>query len=203
MNARAEVIQAYGGRCAWCACDDLTQLEIDHLDGGQGQGNAHRRDMAARGTTIAYELRALGYPPGYRLLCGCCHDIRTYGKVVRMPPRRGHKDLHVSLPDAVIDEIDRLAKQRPDGSKSHVILDLLAGHGAGQSTALIAKLHERLDGIETTVTTLSTRVDTLVRLVGDLPTMARHMGTLQGDITAIYDTVKRLDEQSKKGWFGR
>jgi hypothetical protein len=46
MTAREAAIQAYGGRCVWCGCDDPTQLEIDHIDGGQGQGNAHRRDMA-------------------------------------------------------------------------------------------------------------------------------------------------------------
>jgi hypothetical protein len=56
MRARQEAIQAYRGRCVWCGCDHPTQLEIDHVDGGQGQGYAHRRDMAARGTTIAYAV---------------------------------------------------------------------------------------------------------------------------------------------------
>jgi hypothetical protein len=56
MTAREAAIQAYGGTCVWCGCDDPTQLEIDHIDGGQGQGNAHRGDMTARGTTLAYEV---------------------------------------------------------------------------------------------------------------------------------------------------
>jgi hypothetical protein len=145
MTAREEAIQAYGGACVWCGCDDSTQLEIDHLNGGQGQGNAHRRDMAARGTNINYELRRLGYPPGYRLLCSCCHQVRTYGKVVSMPPRRGHKDLHVSLPDALCEEIERLAKQCPDGSKSNVVVDLLMGQGPGW-TPTMAVLVDRQTG---------------------------------------------------------
>ena len=43
MNAREEALEHYGGRpprCAWCG--HTTDLEIDHIDGGQGQGNAHR-----------------------------------------------------------------------------------------------------------------------------------------------------------------
>jgi hypothetical protein len=202
MNARAEAIMRLGGACAWCGCDDPTQLEIDHIDGGHGQGNAHRRNMTARGTTIAYELRRLGYPPGYRLLCGCCHDIRSYGKVVTMPPRRGHKDVHVSLPDALVDELERLAKKRGDGSKSNVIVDLLAGHGTGQTVALMAKVHERLDTLEATLASLTAQINRLAQVPGDVTDLKRELSTQKGDIQAIYDAVQRIEEASKKRWFG-
>ena len=47
MNARQAAIQAYGPRASGAA--------------------------TSRGTTMAYELRRLGYLPGFRLLYACCH----------------------------------------------------------------------------------------------------------------------------------
>jgi hypothetical protein len=131
--------------------------------------------MTARGTTIAYELRRLGYPPGIQLLCACCHDIKSYGKGVTMPPRRSHKDVHVSLPDALVDELERLAKKRGDGSKSNIIIDLLAGHGTSQTVALMAKLHERLDAMEDTLTTLTEWLQRLTYVPGEVAELKRQM----------------------------
>lgn len=69
---RAEVIAAYGGRCACPGCHvhHAELLTVDHIGGG---GNAHRR-LIGRGSRDFYRwLQRNGYPEGFQLLCGSCN----------------------------------------------------------------------------------------------------------------------------------
>jgi hypothetical protein len=57
--ARVQLLQAYSPTpecvcCTWCRTT-AGPFEVDHIEGGHGQGNAHRRELAARGTKIHYE----------------------------------------------------------------------------------------------------------------------------------------------------
>lgn len=71
---RAEVLDAYGGKCACCGESEPAFLCMDHIDGG---GNAHRKEQTGnrRGsaTTIYYWLKRNGYPEGFQILCANCN----------------------------------------------------------------------------------------------------------------------------------
>jgi hypothetical protein len=69
---RAEVIAAYGGRCACPGCHvhHAELLTIDHINGG---GNKHRRSIG-RGSKDFYRwLKRNGYPADFQALCGSCN----------------------------------------------------------------------------------------------------------------------------------
>jgi hypothetical protein len=77
---RAEVIAAYGGRCACCGNDFRPHLAIDHIDGG---GAEERRQ--ATSSSIYRRLRRAaraGRPdPGYQVLCHNCNMAKHwYGR---------------------------------------------------------------------------------------------------------------------------
>lgn len=59
QNMLNEAITAYGGRCQLCGQDDRSVLSIFPR---QGKGVR----------AMLYNLRAHGYPPGYRVLCYNC-----------------------------------------------------------------------------------------------------------------------------------
>lgn len=69
---RANVIEAYGGKCVCCGESEEAFLEIDHVDGG---GNAHRREFASTRQIYTW-LRANGYPDGFQILCSNCNKAK-------------------------------------------------------------------------------------------------------------------------------
>ena len=81
---RAETMLHYGnGRCARCHIDDIRLLELDHIHGGNGEGNRDRiaRTGACRGGAPFYRaLKAAGWPAGFQVLCANCHRIKTLGR---------------------------------------------------------------------------------------------------------------------------
>ena len=67
---RAEVLAAYGARCACCGEAEEAFLTLDHVNGG---GTAERRTLG-RGTDAFYRrVRAAGFPPAYQVLCANCN----------------------------------------------------------------------------------------------------------------------------------
>ena len=63
-------------RCACCREDRIEFLSLDHINGG---GAAHRKSLG-NNQMVLRELRRLGYPPGYRVLCHNCNQaIGAYG----------------------------------------------------------------------------------------------------------------------------
>lgn len=68
---RAELIAAYGGKCACCGEAESTFLDLDHV---HNNGNAHRREVG-NNTVIMLRLREQGWPAGdFQLLCCNCNQ---------------------------------------------------------------------------------------------------------------------------------
>jgi hypothetical protein len=64
-----EVMSAYSNgaiKCDLCSVDNIDVLTIDHIHGG---GTKHIKQLEQKGTFLYRELRKLGYPDGYRVLC--------------------------------------------------------------------------------------------------------------------------------------
>lgn len=96
---KAEVVAAYGGKCACCGEATLEFLTIDHTN---GDGAEHRRKVG-KGKKIYADLKAMGFPKdGYQVLCFNCNiclgfygycphrpDVkRVINKVPRNPGRK-------------------------------------------------------------------------------------------------------------------
>jgi predicted transcriptional regulator len=214
MNARQEALIRHGGnppRCAWCG--GLESLEIDHIS---GNGGIHRRDMAARGTHLVYELRRLGYPRGYQILCHACHVIKSYGKEVCMVYKNGNRPKNLSLSEACIEQLRDLAtKQRQDES---AIVEQAIEHEIegpnGKGAVRLGMLHQRQGDLLTAMETLTARIDTLIgqvhavdgrlaRVEVRLDTMERKGDTTKGVLDRIVDTLKSIEAWTQKSWIRR
>jgi hypothetical protein len=70
VKLRAEVIDAYGGRCACPGCHVVHAelLTVDHVNGGA----SHRQNRRSTRDVYAQIVRE-GFPPEYQLLCGSCN----------------------------------------------------------------------------------------------------------------------------------
>jgi len=78
-RVRADVIEAYGGKCVCCGEGTPEFLGIDHIfcDGGK-----ERRERGLSGATLYRELRRNGYPKDrYQLLCHNCNQAKGYYRV--------------------------------------------------------------------------------------------------------------------------
>ena len=72
QRIRAEVIQHYGPACKCCGEARDAFLSIDHV---AGDGHLHRGATGLRitGGQLYSQLRAQGFPTGYRVLCMSCN----------------------------------------------------------------------------------------------------------------------------------
>ena len=64
---RDAILDAYGRECACCGEQHPDFLTLDHIEGG---GNRHRKSIHGK---VYSQLRRLGFPPGYRILCWNCN----------------------------------------------------------------------------------------------------------------------------------
>ena len=64
---RAQILSAYGGKCACCGEAEPDFLTLDHINGG---GTEHRRQTNGK---VYAQLRRQGFPAGYRILCWNCN----------------------------------------------------------------------------------------------------------------------------------
>lgn len=69
-SLKEQVVKAYGGKCKCCGEDQISCLQIDHID---GDGKDHRRKVK----NVYADLRRRGYPPGVQVLCANCHQSKT------------------------------------------------------------------------------------------------------------------------------
>lgn len=79
-NLRAELLAAYGGKCACCGEDDPEFLAVDHI---HRDGGAERKRLGwmASGTSFYLRLKKAGWPKDrYRLLCMNCNFATRLGK---------------------------------------------------------------------------------------------------------------------------
>jgi hypothetical protein len=87
QRLRAEMIRAYGGRCACCGEETPEFLGIDHV---YNDGAQERREGKSSGFQFYAWLRTRGYPKdGYQLLCHNCNLAKgTYGECPHEAARR-------------------------------------------------------------------------------------------------------------------
>lgn len=77
VRNRAELLDAYGGRCSCAACPETNPvfLTLEHVN---RDGGAHRRQV---GSHSYADLRRRGWPQdGYTLLCWNCNAMTRFGK---------------------------------------------------------------------------------------------------------------------------
>jgi metal-responsive CopG/Arc/MetJ family transcriptional regulator len=203
MNARQEAIARLGGCCAWCGRDQ--DLEIDHIAGGQGQGNAHRR---AINEPIERWFKRQGWPVGIvQLLCRHCHDLKS-GRIRTMPPRKGTEDVHISLPTDLIERLTVLASA-PGMTRSKVIEAALVQHlEQGASETLLAGLHQRLDTLGQHIGEVTKAVQAFDVKVGGLTSrlekLEHRFQSFTDAVNSLYDHEKAdRNGQTKRSWFGR
>lgn len=73
---RAQVLEAYGGRCV--CCDETTPefLGVDHV---HNDGAQHRREVGGSGVNVYSWLRANGFPKDrFQLLCHNCNLAKGF-----------------------------------------------------------------------------------------------------------------------------
>lgn len=87
-KVRAEVIKAYGGKCACCGEKRPEFLTIDHVN---GDGAAHRKKLGHAGHVICLFARRNGYPKTLRVLCMNCNF--SYGVRGYCPHQKGARDV--------------------------------------------------------------------------------------------------------------
>lgn len=68
---RAEMLAAYGGKCACCGEDEPIFLDLDHVE---NDGAAHRREVG-NNTQVMVALKREGWPGGrFQILCCNCNQ---------------------------------------------------------------------------------------------------------------------------------
>lgn len=73
---RLEVLEHYGGKCAWCGESNPMYLCIDHVDGG---GNEHRKKISAQ--ALPRWLKLSDYPEGFQVLCWNHNYAKSQGAI--------------------------------------------------------------------------------------------------------------------------
>lgn len=79
---RLEALNAYGGPvCSYPGCGqtDLDFLVLDHID---GNGCADRKERGCSGHPFFQQLKAEGFPPGFRVLCEN-HNRKVFKEKIR------------------------------------------------------------------------------------------------------------------------
>lgn len=86
LALRAEIIEAYGSKCACCAENNSWFLTIDHIN---NDGCEHRKQIAGKMSLYKW-LKVHGFPKDrFQLLCWNCNCAKAYfGKC----PHQGHVD---------------------------------------------------------------------------------------------------------------
>jgi hypothetical protein len=192
-SARARAIAGLGGCCRWCGSPH--DLEIDHIHGGQGEGNAHR---AALGTDkletwLCREFRRLGvWPAGYQLLCHRCH-LKRHGKGKRMPAKEGNVPLTTSLSKEASALLATLATRPEYGSKGRVLEAGLHALSEGQTeSALVDSLHQHLaSGLDTLRQDMQTLLDKHTTQVEPLAKLLQALHQTVGTLGSRMEALER------------
>jgi hypothetical protein len=66
---RAEVLEAYGNKCACCGEQEEAFLEVHHINGG---GNKHRKELGG-GAKVYGWLKRNNWPRDFELNCSNCN----------------------------------------------------------------------------------------------------------------------------------
>lgn len=77
---KAEVIAAYGNKCACCTLADVRFLSIDHI--ANDGANHRRKNKLTAGTSTYAWLRKNNYPAGFQVLCFNCNFAKQLNEGV-------------------------------------------------------------------------------------------------------------------------
>jgi hypothetical protein len=190
---RAQVLAHYGGRCV--VCGSLDQLELDHL---MNDGAAHRRDLRERHLTLEEWLIAEEFPTGVvQILCRPCHQRKTCGTVAPatarrrlaaalrrdagMPARKGAVTVHLTLSTEAQAQLERLAAQVPNTSKSLIVQGLILRTLTDPDGGTTGQLADLLTTIETRLTRMPDQLQTsLAPMVQAAEAVTSALQTMQG-----------------------
>jgi hypothetical protein len=75
IEQRKEIIEAYGGKCAFCGFDDYRALVIDHVN---DDGNEDRRNGLKHPNDFYRHIIINGFPDKYQVLCANCNTIKEF-----------------------------------------------------------------------------------------------------------------------------
>lgn len=79
IKLRAEMVEAYGGKCVCCAESTVEFLTVDHIN---NDGQAHRKSIGGGGTNFLSALKKAGWPnETLRLLCMNCNWASRFDRV--------------------------------------------------------------------------------------------------------------------------
>jgi hypothetical protein len=92
QRLRAEMLQAYGGKCACCGEDEPVFLALDHVDGlsDEDRVDGPRRRLST--DKIIARLKKQDWPDGYQLLCHNCNAAKA---ILGECPHRRERHLKV------------------------------------------------------------------------------------------------------------
>jgi hypothetical protein len=80
---RLDIINHYGGKCAFCGDTNTNHLCIDHIN---NDGAEHRRKMGIEAGTGTYRwLKKNNYPDGFQVLCHNHNAEKRYYNTMTMP----------------------------------------------------------------------------------------------------------------------
>jgi len=201
MTAREECLRHYGGCCAWCG--NTTGLELDHIDGGQGQGNAHRQAIKGK---LQYWLKRQGFPAGFEVLCRSCHQQKSADEREElMPSRNGAREIRGNIDEALAAQIDAIAS-KPGTSKSEVLEQALTAYvsGNGQQAGMagvLKRLHEQttaLEALERTVKAIGVQIATMDERQ---KTMAHQQIDILGTMRALWDDHQATQKTLRQRWW--
>lgn len=220
MTARERVLEAYGGnppRCRWCG-STTRALELDHIEGGQGQGNRHRATLTKRLESVLCDTyRHTGaWLPGYQVLCVTpartgCHDIKSDRQRKAMPRRKDAPQVNLGLPEDVQQLLAALAT-RPEyaGNRSLVVEAAIRQMGEEKAQATLTKaLQGRLDTQQETLQAQGKRLDALgvelLHVKGRLATIESILTRMEGDVKALTDrsTTPPVPEESRGSFWSK
>ena len=84
---RKELLEALGGVCVKCGCDDLHSLDVDHIHGGGGKLRSQQKEP--RGATGLLPKLMRGELVDVQLLCANCNYIKAVeNNELTGPPRK-------------------------------------------------------------------------------------------------------------------
>ena len=196
MRARDAALRHYSIdpamiRCAWCGTAQ-GPFELDHMIGGQGQGNQHRH--AIRGKLeywLQRQYRQSGqWPTGFEVLCRPCHQAkgRDERKGESMPIRKGASEIRGSVDDTLAAAFEALAAK---SSKSEVLEKALDSYLHGNGTSGMAGV---LKAIATHTAAIEDVRQTVKGLHSQIVDVKDGQQSLSFKMDSIRDVVHHLNQ---------
>lgn len=84
------IVDAYGGKCTCCGEYRLPFLSIEHIN---GDGNVHRKRIAAAGSTLYLWIKNNNFPSDLTIHCMNCNVAKRFGAICPHDLERKNKEV--------------------------------------------------------------------------------------------------------------